>query len=63
MACLAVFLQGYFKQRTPYLKVIQLWDKMGDDILPSRHDQLNIGRGETGMLNNDNKDSSISSMT
>ena len=44
-----ILLANYCKQRTPYLTVIHLWDKLSDYLLSSRHDTLCIGIGEMGM--------------
>ena len=44
----AVLINGYCKQRIPYLTAIHLWDKSSDYLLSSRHDPLKIGLGEGG---------------
>lgn len=44
----AVLINGYCKQRIPYLTTIHLWDKVSDYFLSSRHDRVKIGRGEGG---------------
>ena len=44
----AVLINGYCKQRIPYLTAIHLWDKVSDYLLSSRHDPVKIGRGEGG---------------
>ena len=44
----AVLINGYCKQRIPYLTAIHLWDKSSDYLLSSRHDPLIIGLGEGG---------------
>ena len=41
----AVLINGYCKQRVPYLTTIRLWDKASDYLVASRHDPLKIGRG------------------
>lgn len=51
---------GYCKYRTPHITVINLWDKIEDSLLLSRHDYLFIRRGEVGMGKN-NKGTSTSS--
>ena len=45
----AILLANYCTQRTPYLTVIHIWDKMSDYLLSSRHSPLDIGRGEVGL--------------
>jgi len=45
----AVLMEGYGKQKTPFLTVIHLWDKMSDYLLSSKHDPLQLGNGEPGM--------------
>lgn len=49
----AVLIANYCTQRTPYLTVIHLWDKMSDYLLSSRHDHLYIGKGEVGFSDGD----------
>ena len=45
----SIIFLGYCSQKTPYLAVINLWDKKSDYLLSSRYDPLNIGRGEVGL--------------
>ena len=45
----AVLMESYGKQKTPFLTVIHLWDKMSDYLLSSNHDPLQLGPGEPGM--------------
>ena len=47
----AVMLESYGKQKSPFLTVIYLWDKMSDYLLSSKHDPLKLGNGEPGMNN------------
>ena len=45
----AILINGYFKQRNPYLTDIHLWDKRSDYLIYSKHDLLNICLGEGGI--------------
>ena len=56
----AVLINGYCKNRVPYLTTIHLWDKASDYLLSSKHDPVKIGRGEGGF---DGLPEDISSMS
>ena len=58
----AVLIKNYWKQRTPYLTIIHLWDKQGYYLLSSRHEPLKISLGEGGMVNDDSSISSPSAV-
>ena len=45
----AVLIEGYAKQKAPFLIVAHMWDKMSEYLLSSCHNPLVIGTGEPGI--------------
>ena len=56
----AILINGYCKNRVPYLTTIHLWDKLSDYLLSSKYDPVKIGLGEGGF---DGLPKEISSMS
>ena len=44
-----ILMNLYTTNRVPYITIIHLWDHLSDGLLSSKHNPLQIGRGEPGM--------------